>query len=106
MGVFIDKEVKHKTRMLGTIRYVGALLARRMLASKVSGPVKKGASGTPGVTWNVHANKWHARVWATGDGKRKSLNKYVRPVNETPEEIERARLIAVEELGKLRRLSR
>eukprot|EP00929_Paragymnodinium_shiwhaense_P119084 TRINITY_DN90972_c0_g1_i1.p1 TRINITY_DN90972_c0_g1~~TRINITY_DN90972_c0_g1_i1.p1 ORF type:complete len:665 (-),score=227.56 TRINITY_DN90972_c0_g1_i1:327-2321(-) len=29
------KEVRYKTRMLGNIRFVGALLARRMLASKV-----------------------------------------------------------------------
>merc|ERR1719409_2037310 len=28
-------EVKYKTRMLGNIKFVGALLARRMLASKV-----------------------------------------------------------------------
>jgi len=56
-------------------------------------------SGCPGVQWHKYQKVWRARC---PDGNRVMHEKTFRPKDDTPEEIENARLAAIEGLQKMR----
>ena len=62
-------------------------------------------SGVSGVVWQTSSRSWIARLQYTdADGKRKNIYGGIfTPKDDTPEEVERARLLAVERLRELER---
>ncbi|CAK0792227.1 unnamed protein product, partial [Prorocentrum cordatum] len=61
-------------------------------------------SGVPGVVWKNGSKTWYVRLQKDVDGKRTTLHGgYFTPKDDTPEELERARLLAVARLRELER---
>jgi len=54
--------------------------------------IKQHSSGVVGVSWDKYTGQWHVAVRVKG----KQTHKRFRPKDRTPEEVERARLAAVE----------
>ena len=62
------------------------------------------SSGVPGVSWNPSKKRWEAKIQSRRDGDNEHLfRKCFKPEDDSPEEVERARIKAVRSLAEARR---
>ena len=83
----------------------GHLVVERCEASDWSKAVER-KSGVSGVCWVKHEEAWKVQIRMETGSKRSRTCKRFRPKDHTPEQIERARLAAVEWLQQVKQQSR